>query len=245
MYPHPMSTNKRIAVCYWGLPRSIPLILDTQTKYVYDVLKQHGVEWDVYVHLWLTSENKVWETQLQTGLDYGSMVLLRPTAYQLDVQTEFLDKLDMKKYYYEHEKEQEWNYELIKNHLCALESQKRCVNLCLQQNKSYDAVVFLRPDALVQSPIPILEILDTLKSHPNAIVLPTNNHYEGYNDRFAVMRLNHALHYSHRINAIAEFRQHHGRIVSEKYVKYVVEQWYEPVFMDFYFRLMRSDGTTV
>jgi len=63
------------------------------------------------------------------------------------------------------------------------------------------------------------------------------------NDRFAIMRFESVLWYSHRINRIREFRKHYGRIVSEKYVKYVVDGHYLPQFVDFYFCLVRSDGS--
>ena len=48
--------------------------------------------------------------------------------------------------------------------------------------------------------------------------------------------------YSHRIDEIAAFRKHNGRIVSEKYVKYVVDRHYVPTQVDFHFDLLRTNN---
>jgi hypothetical protein len=234
----------KFAICYWGVPRTLGAVLPSHQHYVYNVLRDAGIEWDVYAHFWLTNTNKVWETTMSQPIDYAAISALQPTKYCLELQQPFVDTLgDLSQYYYAHEADREWLPDLIRNHLCALESQKRCVNLVLSANTHYDYVLFLRPDALVESPLPIHEIVGAFVNAPNTIVLPSNNHYEGLNDRFAVLPLYSVLWYSHRVNGIAEFRKAHGRIVSEKYVKHIVEQHYSPKMVEFYFRLLRSDGS--
>jgi len=235
-----MATPKRIAICYWGLPRSIGLVYPSQKEKVFDVLDKHCIEYDIYAHFWKTDVNRVWDWVIPVPLDYENVKLLNAKQVQLDDQQAFLDTIKFEEYYYEHEKEQEWSPELIRNHLCALESQKRCVNLCLSANIAYDYVMFLRPDALIETDLPVELVFG---GETNTIILPTNNHYEGLNDRFAILKFESVLWYSHRINRIREFRKHNGRIVSEKYVKYVVDRHYIPQFVDFYFRLMRTDGS--
>jgi hypothetical protein len=238
-----MEKTKRIAVCYWGLPRSIGMVYQSQKEKVFDVLTSHGIEYDVYAHFWQTDVNRVWDWVVPMPLDYDSVKLLNPKSVQIDDQQAFLDTIKFEEYYYEHEKDQEWLPHLIRNHLCALESQKRCVNLCLSANVAYDYIMFLRPDALIESFLPVELVFGREEKAVNTIVLPTNNHYEGLNDRFAILRFESVLWYSHRINRIREFRKHNGRIVSEKYVKYVVDGHYLPEYVDFNFRLMRTDGS--
>lgn len=234
--------SPKIAICIWGLPRSIRSVYPTQKEFVFDLLDKHNVSYDIYVHTWMTSVNKVWDWSVDIPLDYGSISLYGAKKVVIEDQEEFLSAIRFEDYYYEHEKETEWSPQLLKNHLCGLESLKRCVNSCIASNINYDYVMFLRPDALIQSPLPVNELF--LNTYPhNSIILPSNNHYEGYNDRFAVMRFEYILMYSHRINHIKEFRKKHGRIVSEKYMKYVVDRYFEPKFVDFYFRLLRSDGS--
>lgn len=227
----------------WGLPRSILGVFPSQKEKVLDVLAQYGIEYDIYVHLWKTDVNRVWDWTVSIPLDYESVQILGAKHVQIDDQDEFLRTIQFGDYYYEHEIEQEWSPELLRNHICALESQKRCVNECISSNIHYDYVMFLRPDALIETPLPVEEIFLKEPFLPNTIILPTNNHYEGLNDRFAVMNFECVLMYSHRIERIKEFRKQHGRIVAEKYVKHVVDTYFQPKFVDFYFRLLRSDGS--
>lgn len=233
----------KIAVCYWGIPRSIRGVIASHREKVFDELDKHGIQYDVYAHFWKTEQNRVWESVMDVPLDYDAVELLGARRVQIDPQAEFWDTIHFPDYYYEHERDNEWNPLLLRNHLCALESQKRCVNLCVAANVTYDYVMFLRPDALVETTFPVAEVFWQASIHGNEIILPTNNHYEGLNDRFAVVRFEHVLWYSHRVNRIKEFRAKYGRIVSEKYVKHVVDEHYVPRFVEFNFRLLRSDGS--
>ena len=236
----------KIAVCYWGIPRSIREVMPSQLEHVFHPLRLAGIQYDIYAHFWKTDVNRVWDWVVPVPLDYDSISLLNAKQVVIEDQQPFVDRLLISDYYYEHERkedaEKEWCPILLRNHLCALESQKRCMNLCISANVAYDYVLFLRPDALIQSPLLVHNIFYGQMAH-NSIVLPTNNHYEGLNDRFAVVRFEHAMWYSHRINRIREFRQKHGRIVAEKYVKHIVDEYFQPIFLDFYFRLLRSDGS--
>lgn len=235
-------SRPRIAICYWGIPRSISLVYKTQKEYVYNILEKYGIEYDVYCHFWFTDRNIVWNEVMPQPIEYNNVELLNPKKVLIEPQHSFLDTVDFSKYYYAHEAHKEWLPYLIRNHICALESQKRCVDLCLAENIQYDYVIFLRPDAYVETPLPIMEMI--INMTPNTIILPSNDSYEGYNDRFAMLPYSNVLWYSHRINMIAEFRKTNGRIVSEKYMKYIVDKYYQPKLVNFDFKLMRSNGST-
>lgn len=229
----------RIAICYWGLVRTLREVLPSQQKYVYSELEKAGLEYDVFFHSWSTDKNLVWNREMTEQIEYDTIDLVHPLKKQIDDQSEFLKTIDFSKYYYQHERE--WVPQLIWNHLCALESQKRCANLCLESGIKYDYIMFLRPDALINKRLPVEDIF-TLDFIDNTIVIANFNHWEGWNDQFAVLRLERVIPYSHRIDGIAEFRQTNGRIVSEKYVKYVVDRHYVPKQVDFHFDLLRPNG---
>lgn len=236
-------SRPKIAICYWGIPRSLDLVYKTQETHVYNVLQKYGIEYDVYCHFWYSPENIVWDKVMKEPINYENIAMLKPRKYLVEPQQSFLDSLDFSKYYYPHEAHKEWLPYLIRNHLCALESQKRCVELCFTENKQYDFVLFLRPDAYIETPLPIVEMIMNMTF--NTIIVPSFEGYEGYNDRFAMLPYSNVLWYSHRINMIEEFRKTNGRIVSEKYVKYIVDKYYQLKLVNFYFKLMRPDGSTV
>lgn len=232
-------SSPTVAICYWGIVRTLREAYPSQKKYVYDVLDASGIKYDVFFHTWQTEHNLVWNRSMDKPIDYDAMDLVSPTSRQIDSQDEFWATIDFSKYYYHGERE--WEPFLIRNHLCALESMKRCGQLCKSANKKYDYVMFLRPDALVNKRLPIEDIFSS-QSPENTIVLPNYNHWEGYNDQFAVLNYRLFSWYSERIDGVAEFRRTNGRIVSEKYVKYVIDQHYVPKQVDFHFDLLRPNG---
>ena len=229
----------RIAICYWGLVRTLREVLPSQQKYVYSELEKTGLEYDVFFHSWSTDKNLVWNREMPEPIEYDTVDLVHPLKKQIDDQSEFLKTIDFSKYYYHDEPE--WIPQLIWNHLCALESQKRCTNLCLESGIKYDYIMFLRPDALINKRLPVEELF-TPDFSDNTMVIANFNHWEGWNDQFAILKYDAVIPYSHRIDGIAEFRKTNGRIVSEKYVKYVVDRHYFPKQVDFHFDLLRPNG---
>lgn len=227
----------RIAICYWGLVRTLKDVLPSQQKYVYSELEKAGIEYDVFLHTWYTNKNLVWNREMTEPIDYKPIDLVHPLEKRIDDQSMFLKTIDFSKYYYQGERE--WVPQLILNHLCALESQKRCTNLCLESGNKYDYIMFLRPDALITKRFPAEDIQDF---SDNTIIITNFNHWEGWNDQFAILRPEAVIPYSHRIDNIAEFRKTNGRIVSEKYVKFVVDKHYIPKQIDFHFDLLRPNG---
>jgi len=229
----------KLAICYWGLVRTLREVYPSQKKYVYNELDASGIEYDVFIHTWSTDENLVWNRLMNKPIDYDAIHIVEPASQQIDSQSDFLNTIDMNRYYYPNQ--YEWEPYLIRNHLCALESMKRSGLLCKATNNKYDYVMFLRPDALISKRLPLEDIFND-EFNSNTIVLPNYNHWEGYNDQFAVLTFDQFSWYSNRIDGLAEFRQNHGRIVSEKYLKHIIDKHYTPKQIDFQFDLLRPNG---
>ena len=105
----------------------------------------------------------------------------------------------------------------------------------LKNNKSYDYLIVLRPDVLIKNDIDVNFVkLDF------DIIIPNTDHHEGYNDRFAILPFENCEKYTCRIDEIIEFRKTKGRIVSEKYVKFIIEKYYKKcLFMNFIMTITR------
>lgn len=231
----------RIAICYWGLTRSTRLVADSHHAHIFAPLISAGIEFDVFLHTWETAEQYIWWVNTYTSPDYTEHELLNPVSFRRDSQEEFLDVLDFSQYYYSGA-ENEWDPRLLLNHLCALESQRRVTQMCIANATKYSHVIYVRPDARIYTDLPVSRILEL---SGNELLLPDENHYEGYNDRFAAMRYDACLLYGNRIEGLAEFREREGYIVSEKYVKYMVDKHYMPLFCEFKFKLVRPFGDEV
>ena len=232
-----------VAICYWGMTRSTRHVYKTHIEHIYNVLKENNIDYDVYMHTWKNSQNIIWGTDCNIENDYSEYKLLSPNFYQIDEQDDFLNSICFSDYFsqelydkYGGDTSHEWRPYLIRNHLCALESQKRVTNMMLLNSKKYQCVIYIRPDVEIHNSLNI-EWLRIIKRN---VIIPNNEHHEGYNDRFAIMCYEDCDKYGKRIDEIIEFRKNNGRIVSEKYVKFILEKYFENiVFVDFYFTIVR------
>jgi len=214
-------------------------VYESHHRHLFEVLKRYGIEYDVYMHTWITETNFIWEEDCSVPIDYDEYQLLKPTFFQRDRQDVFLESLTFSDYFnhdlyaqYGGDTLHEWRPQLLRNHLCALESQKRVYEMCQQP---YDFIMFLRPDVMLTNDFDVKGF-----ETPFDILIPNYEHFEGYNDKFAVLPFNKAKPYATRIDEIIDFRKHHGRIVSEKYVKYIIDKYYTVVvFIAFTMYLVR------
>jgi hypothetical protein len=230
----------KIAVCYWGMTRSTKQVYTTHNTNIFNVLIHNNIEYDVYMHTWETEKNAniIWENDCKIDVDYEEYKLLNPTFYKIDKQNDFLNTIKFEDYYYEGEFE--WRPQLIINHLCALESQKRVYNMVIERGVTYDYIMFIRPDTYVFNALNAKLFGNDLDFD---IIIPNTDHNEGLNDRFAILPFHKALPYATRIDEIIEFRKHNGRIVSEKYVKFIVNKYYKTlVLCDLFMKIIRPNG---
>ena len=222
---------------------------------VYNLLDSYGLSYKKFMHTWRTKDNKqrVWYETIEKEIDYSEYKLLEPDEYKIESQDDFLNSINMDNYFYKdvykkinmhddksvYYEEGEWIPELITNHLCALESQKRCLGMLeeyMKKGYNFKQIIFIRPDVKINSLLPLYDIL----SNPDAIYIPNEDHHYGYNDRFAIMNYKDACFYGKRIDEIAEFRKTNGRIVSEKYLKFIIDKYnMNLVFINFHFELTR------
>lgn len=233
--------HKRIAICYFGLTRSVHATFSSHHNLLYSPLRAAGHAIDVYMHTWRTDTPHYWWTPAPP-LDYEEYRLLKPDVYKIEEQKEFIDTINFGQVFDEElyrrvgdAPEGEWHPRLILNHLCALESQKRAFQMAQDSRVAYDHVLFVRPDVRIISPFDPVWL-----SVPYPILIPDFEHNNGYNDKFAALSFTTADLYAKRIDEITEFRKTNGRIVSEKYVKFIIEKYYgEVACIAFRFEIIR------
>jgi len=187
------------------------------------------------MHTWRTRENYIWESKCPVPIDYTEYQLLTPDEYVLDDQDEFLKGIHFADYFdaelykqYGGDTPHEWRPQLIRNHLCALESQKRVTDMMLSHasEQPFDYVLYIRPDVWIDTEFKI-NYLDILQK--GTIVIPDREHHEGLNDRFAAVCFDDCCYYGKRIDEIVAFRKTQGRIVSEKFVKFIIQKYFKNV----------------
>lgn len=238
--------NKKCAILYFGLLRSVSNVYETHNINLKNELSKHNIDYKVFVHSWKTENNhqKVWNKLIDTKQNYNDYKFLNPHKVKFEKQKTFIDNIDFSKYFYKKifdtigdSHDGEWLPFLVKNHLCALESQKRVLNMAKQEY--FDYVIFIRPDVMIKNKFPIETSIKYLDNNENGIIITNFEHNEGYNDRFAMINMKYASEYANRINYLSTYRKNYGRIVSEKYTKFIVDKYYKPLFVTFNFDLIR------
>jgi len=234
-----------IAICYWGISRSTKQVYKSHYDKLFNVLNEAGMTYDTYFHTWDVKVNIIWNDISPVPPDPEEYKLLNPTEYIKDNQDEFLGSLTFGDYFHQDAWNRygdtrapggEWPPQLIRNHLCSLESLKRVTKMAVASNKAYKFIVYVRPDVELNDVFPV-SIFSKLGSRD--IAIPNFDHGEGYNDRGAVMRFEDCGFYAYRLDEIKEFRRYCGRIVSEKYMKYIVDKYYKFIPLEFRFDIIR------
>jgi len=236
------------AIVYFGLTRSTRKVYTSHIANIFNILEQNNLSYKKFMHTWKTSDNKqyIWDKIIREPIDYNEYMLLSPDYYKIDSQDDFLNNVNMDNYFYKdawdkkgNSREGEWLVGLVRNHICALESMKRGIEMvegCMINGDTFKYIMFIRPDIEIKTTLPLNDIL----SNQDKIIIANFEHYEGYNDRFAIMNYNNACIYGKRIDELADFRKVSGRIVSEKYVKYIIDKYNLQVnFINFNFDIIR------
>jgi hypothetical protein len=239
---------KKIAICYWGMTRSTKYVYNSHFDNLFNILKNSSIDYTVFMHTWKVEkdQNIIWENISDIQIDYEEYTLLKPDFYKIEEQKLFTDQLNFSDYFdrelydkYGGDTHHEWRPQLIMNHLCALESQKRVYQMVNDTNMNFDFIIFIRPDVQIFNALDI-----NIFNNEFDIIIPSYDHYEGFNDRFAILPLNNTSNYACRIDEIKEFRKNNGRIVSEKYVKFIIDKYYKNLkFIDFHMKIVRPNGS--
>lgn len=238
----------KVAILYFGKSRSIRHTYKTHHRHVFDAMKAADIEFDVFMHLWHTAGNVVWGRESGVPEDEGSYPLLAPDHLEKDRQDEFLKTIDFGRYFYEHVYREfghsvhgEWKPCLVRNHICALESQRRVFRMAERAGRAYDAYLVIRPDAFFESGLDVAVLRSV---QPGTLFVPRWKSCEGYNDRLAFGCRDVMWRYTHRLDDLPEFRLTKGRIVAEKCLKLMVEKYgFSTVPLSVRFKLCRPDGT--
>jgi hypothetical protein len=237
----------KIAICYWGMTRSTKYVYKSHFNNLFNILTNNSIDYEVFMHTWKVEndQNIIWENVSDVPIDYQEYALLKPNFYKIEEQKNFKDQINFSEYfnielYDKHggDTPHEWRPQLIMNHLCALESQKRVYKMVMDSSTIFDYIMFIRPDVEILNPFDI-----NIFNAPFDIIIPSYDHHEGLNDRFAILPFNDARNYACRIDEIKEFRRNNGRIVSEKYVKFIINKYYSNLkYINFIMKIVRPNG---
>jgi hypothetical protein len=217
----------KIAICFFGLTRSLKHTYPSIEKNIFKVLKQHNIGYDVFLHTYdlkiITSQRS---GETSCNLDTDEWRLLKPKSHKITNQHTFDSSFDWKMLY-DHGDIWKDGFSSLKNAIRQLNSLKE-VTLLWENETPYDYYIYIRPDLFYVNEINVNDILDHIHLK-NIIVIPYWGNYRGgFNDRIAYGSYSVMKIYGTRIDLLKHYytqkkvkKPYH----SERYLTNVINQY--------------------
>jgi hypothetical protein len=242
---HNFIKKVRVAICFFGLTRSLKFTLPSIEKFLLGPLKAHNIKYDTYLH---TYKMKTPYTNPRAGesgitLDTNEYKMLNPDFYMLEDKGMVSKRLRLDQY---RTKGDPWGKEksaipgdftTLDNHILYLWSQKQLVQMVKQRLGRYTHLVFCRPDVLYQVPLQIEWF-----SFTDKICIPNFGLCGDVNDRFALGQPKQMIPYGERFDEALQFSKK-NQLASEAFLIATMKKHkikYEHV--NFYFTRIRANG---
>jgi hypothetical protein len=215
---------KRVAICHWGLTRTLEITYETHKKHLYDLLEKNNIEYDKYLHTWNHLTNTITDFN---KFNFKNFIIEDQTDVINDIEKNFSD------YWYEHIYKQmhgdsyyEWLPNMVKNHLYGMNSVKRVTQMCIDSGIKYDYIIYMRPDCILFSDVPC----DFINIDDNSIVVPREHwgskNMFGINEVITIVPFNKCKNFGFRIDETKYYRKNIGRLAGEHYLGWIVQKYF-------------------
>jgi hypothetical protein len=214
-------SDKTIAICFYGLTRSLKYTIDSINTNIFEFLKSKKINYDVYLHTYnLNSLTNPRSDEYNENLDPNEYKLLNPDYYLITDQSEFKNKIDINQYLWRGDPWDEDHHTSLYNLLCQLNSLKLVNELC-NKTKMYKCYLYLRPDLKYIDSISFPAIYDIIDNFNQKIIYsPKWGLWGGLNDRFCIGTKSAIDIIANRLDNIKAFSKQ-ASPHSEKYLKHV------------------------
>jgi len=243
---HNFIKKVRVAICFFGLTRSLKFTLPSIEKFVLGPLKAHNIKYDTYLHSYKMktpySNPRAGESGIT--LDTNEYKMLEPDFHMLEDKEMVSKRLRLDQY---RTKGDPWGKEkaaipgdftTLDNHILYLWSQKQLTEMVKENLKRYTHIVFCRPDVLYQVPLQI----NWFSFKSDKICIPNFGLCGNVNDRFALGRPAQMIPYGQRFHEALQYSKK-NQLASEAFLIATMKKHkikYEHV--NFYFTRVRANG---
>lgn len=243
---HNFIPKVKVAICFFGLTRSLKITLDSIQKYIFDPLKNHGIRYDTFLH---TYKMKTPYSNPRAGeknliLDADEYKLLEPTYHMVESKEVVSKQIELEKYrthgnpWGGEKKAIPGDFSTLDNHILYLWSLKQLTNMWSEAKSRYSHIIYCRPDVLYQVPLDISWFSFSSKK----LCIPNFGLAGDMNDRFALGRPEQMLPYGNRFDDALAYSKKKP-LASEAYLIATLKKHrikYEHV--NFYFIRVRANG---
>ena len=237
----------KVALCFWGLTRSLDHTLESIESCIFQPLRDAGIEYSIFLHTYTIYRPYTNIRAGEVGLQLKNTAWrsLQPTSAIIENQDDVDTNLNLTAYRscgdpWGNEPSGHSNpYTTLNNHIRALWSLKQVTGVWSTSGETFDAVIYLRPDMLYRRPLNI----EWIRNLDDTILYMPNFHLvDGCNDRFAIGKPSVMRVYGNRYNNALEFSRRLP-LHSEKYLAFTLSlKNIQIKYITFPFRRVRADG---
>ena len=238
----------KVALCFWGLTRSLNHTLASIETCIFQPLREAGIEYSIFLHTYTLYRpyTNVRAGEIGLQLKNTAWKNLQPTKSIVENQDIIDQSLQFELYRMHGDP---WGndepsvftkpYETLDNHIRALRSLQQVTGLWTGSPEQFDAVMYLRPDVLYRRRFNI----QWLQNLQEKTVLMSNFHLiDGCNDRFAIGKPSVMRVYGNRFTGALEYSRR-APLHSETYIRNVLDKNNINIqYIEFPFRRVRADG---
>ena len=213
--------NKKIAIIFYGLTRSLNKTINSLYENIFNILTENSIEFDIFIHTYQINgayKNDWSHENTANYINEDIDKLLKPKYYINDNQEDIINIINFEDYY---KKLGNWTgmtsemtKYLIKNLCLALYSKKQICNLFEEHKSNYDYAIILRPDLQLKTKIDMNWINEL---NDNNIIIPKCDWFYGCNDRFCIGKIETILYYGKLFDYLQQYSENNS-IISEKFL---------------------------
>lgn len=231
-----------VAICFFGLTRSLKYTLHSIQKMIVDPLRNAGIKYETYVHTYKIDKpySYKWGGEHNIKVDPNEYKLLNPDFFKIEDRDTVYKQIQPEKYRnhgnpWGNQKQSggQNDFSVLDNHLLSLWSQKQLTEMWTKNKDRYTHVMFCRPDVVYLVKISP----DWFSFASRKLYIPNTALFENMNDKFAIGQCNEMIHYGNRFNDVFYYRQNFKGI-SEIFLLYVLNK-YKIKFQHINFYLLR------
>jgi len=232
----------KVALCFWGLTRSLKYTIDSINKYILQVFKDKNIEYKIFLHTFHFDSNYHNPRALETNieLDFDEYKLLNPDYVEIEDQDEVKTNIGMNKYR-TFPDPWESDYVSVDNFICAMYSKKQVGIMVENCDINFDYIVYLRPD------VKYYTYFDTKYfslANQYSICTPNFHLFPKMNDRFCVLTVNNLKLYYLLFDEMYKYSLTNP-LHSERFQYHIINNVYnwKIYYIPFYFNRVRANGT--
>jgi len=140
--------QKKVAIGFFGITRSLKLTRDSIYKNVIGRLEELGYAYTIFLHTYeLNNYKNIRTKESCTNMDNEEYKLLKPDYFVIEKQDIVIDGINPEKYR-THKDPWNTNYNSVDNFLLGQYSKMKLTDMIEKSQINFDYIMFLRPDLM-------------------------------------------------------------------------------------------------